>query len=147
MIRCYLGLGSNLCAPKRQLRQALTALQRLPFTQVIEVAEFYRNKAWGRKAQPDFYNTVVVLHTRLTPEYLLKLCQAIELRQGRVRKKIPNGARTLDIDILLFANRQIRSPQLTIPHPKFKERDFVLVPLYSLKTLTDPLRDLVISDC
>lgn len=130
---CYLGLGSNLSSPQRQLQQAIAHLRRLPFTQVIEVAPFYRNKAWGRKSQPDFYNTVVVLHTRLTPEYLLKLCQTIELRQGRVRKKIPNAARTLDIDILMFADRQIRSPQLTIPHPKLKERDFVLVPLYSLK--------------
>ena len=132
MAVCYLGLGSNLSSPQRQLRQAIAKLSRLPFTQVIEVAEFYRNKAWGRKAQPDFYNTVIILDTRLTPEYLLKLCQTIEAQQGRVRRKIPNAARPLDIDILRFANRRIRSPKLTVPHPKLQERDFVLVPFNSL---------------
>lgn len=131
MISCYLGLGSNLRSPQRQLRQALTALSSLPSTQTTKVASFYRSKAWGRKAQPDYYNTVVALQTTLSPEQLLRYCRKIELRQGRTRK-IRWGSRTLDIDILLFGTRKINSAQITVPHPRLHQRDFVFIPLLEL---------------
>ena len=101
MIQCYLGLGSNLNTPARQLRNAINALRALPCTQVIKVAPFYVNDALGRKTQPRFCNTVVEINTTLTPQLLLKKCQFIESQQGRVRK-VKWGARTLDIDILYF---------------------------------------------
>ncbi|WP_019216843.1 2-amino-4-hydroxy-6-hydroxymethyldihydropteridine diphosphokinase [Legionella tunisiensis] len=131
MISCYLGLGSNLRSPQRQLRQALAALRHLPSTQITKVARFHRSRAWGRKAQPDYYNTVIALQTHLTPEQLLKFCQKIERQQGRIRK-VRWGSRTLDIDILLFGTRKINSIQITIPHPQLHLRDFVFVPLLEL---------------
>nr|MBA3537069.1 2-amino-4-hydroxy-6-hydroxymethyldihydropteridine diphosphokinase [Tatlockia sp.] len=104
MIRCYLGLGSNLNSPERQLRKALEALRLLPQSNIIKVAAFYRSKAWGRKAQPHFANTVVAINTNLRPQRLLHLCQQIELKQGRVRKA-RYGSRTIDIDILFYGNQ------------------------------------------
>ncbi|KTD36662.1 2-amino-4-hydroxy-6- hydroxymethyldihydropteridine pyrophosphokinase [Legionella nautarum] len=131
MILCYLGLGSNLDSPERQLRTAIDALRKLPHSRLIEVASFYRNEAWGKKTQPKFTNTVASLRTRLTPQQLLKHCLEIEQKQKRVRKT-RWGARTLDIDILLYGSMKINSTKLTIPHPRMHERDFVLKPLQEL---------------
>ncbi|WP_131783028.1 2-amino-4-hydroxy-6-hydroxymethyldihydropteridine diphosphokinase [Legionella gresilensis] len=131
MIKCYLALGSNLNSPERQLRLAIKHLQALPNSYVIKVAPFYANKAWGRKSQPKFYNTVVALLTTLPPEKLLVACQAIENKQGRVRR-VKWGARTLDIDILLYDKKTIKKPSLTIPHPFLLYRDFVLNPLLKI---------------
>jgi 2-amino-4-hydroxy-6-hydroxymethyldihydropteridine diphosphokinase len=128
MTLCYLGLGSNLDSPERQLRRAIAALGKLPYSYVIKVASFYHSQALGRKAQPDYCNTVVALHTLLCPEQLLFYCQKIERQQGRIRK-IRWGARTLDIDILLFGSQKINTLKLKVPHPRLKQRDFVLVPL------------------
>ncbi|MBA2652337.1 MAG: 2-amino-4-hydroxy-6-hydroxymethyldihydropteridine diphosphokinase [Tatlockia sp.] len=131
MTLCYLGLGSNLSSPERQLRKAIEALRLLPDSNISKVASFYRSKAWGRRAMPNYCNTVVALNTRLNPFRLLHLCQAIENKQGRLRK-VRYGARTIDIDILLFGRQKINSPTLTVPHPRIEERDFVLIPLLEI---------------
>lgn len=81
---------------------------------------------------PDYCNTVVKIKTRLSPLQLLDFCQKIELKQGRLRK-VRNGARTIDIDILFYGNRILKHPRLTLPHPAISERDFVLVPLSVVK--------------
>jgi 2-amino-4-hydroxy-6-hydroxymethyldihydropteridine diphosphokinase len=128
MTLCYLGLGSNLNSPERQLRKALEALRLLPQSNIIKVARIYHSKAWGRKAQPHFANTVVALNTILTPQRLLYLCQQIELKQGRIRK-VRYGSRIIDIDILFYGEQTICSRTLIIPHPRIKERDFVIIPL------------------
>jgi 2-amino-4-hydroxy-6-hydroxymethyldihydropteridine diphosphokinase len=125
---CYLALGSNLKSPERQIRLALKALRHLPSTHLLAVANLYRSKAWGRKGQANFYNTVVLLITRLPPKKLLLKCQEIERKQGRVRH-VRWGSRTLDIDVLIYGKRTIKSPLLTIPHPRMYSRDFVMVPL------------------
>lgn len=125
---CYLGLGSNLKSPERQIRRALKALKTLPKTSIQQVAPLYFNQAWGRKSMPDYCNTVVAIRTTLPPLSLLKRCQHLEHLQGRQRK-IRYGARTLDIDILLYQNRTMHHPKLILPHPHIAERDFVLVPL------------------
>lgn len=138
MTRCYLGLGSNLDSPERQLSMALKAIRLLPQSNIIKVARFYRSKAWGRKAQPHFANTVVVLNTNLRPQRLLYLCQQIELKQGRIRK-VSNGARTIDIDILFYGNQTISSKYLTIPHPRIQERNFVVIPLLEVARQSPPL--------
>lgn len=131
MIRCYLALGSNLGVPKRQLIRAIKHIRSMPGTVFIKSSSLYFNKAWGRKLQPDFYNAVLAIDTRLTPGHLLAQCQAIERKQGRQRKVLW-GARTLDIDILLYGNRRIHEQHLTIPHPRLLERDFVLTPLFEI---------------
>lgn len=128
---CCLALGSNLKTPKRQLRKALEAIQKLPKTTLLRVANFYPNQAVGRKAQPPFLNTVVLIQTTLKPLDLLSKCLGIEQKQGRARKLIW-GSRTLDIDILAFGKLKMQSSKLTIPHPRMFERDFVLIPLFEL---------------
>lgn len=133
MITAYLALGSNLNNPSGQLHHAIQNLQRLlPYTYVLKVAPFFSNPAMGRRIQPHFYNTVVKIHTRLSPQQLLKHCQNLEKKQGRQRK-IRWGARTLDIDIILYGNQHIKTPTLIIPHPLYQERDFVTIPLSFIK--------------
>lgn len=128
MTLAYLALGSNLRSPARQLRLAIKALRHLPRTHLLRVADFYYNEAWGRKVQPRFCNTVVAIETSLSPQHLLTLCQGIEQAQGRYRR-YQWGARTLDIDILLYGHIRMITPQLTLPHPRMNERDFVRIPL------------------
>lgn len=137
MNRCYLSLGSNQKSPERQIRQAITALQRMPQTSLIKVSNLHWTKAWGLHAQQDFCNALVAINTRLSPLALLEHCQKIELKQGRVRKR-RWGPRTLDIDIILYAQRIINTPRLKIPHPHCLKRDFVLIPLLEIHPLFSP---------
>ena len=128
MILCYLGLGSNLQTPERQIRMAISKIVKLPRTHLLAVAPFYHNPAMGRKAQPPFCNTVVQIQTHLPPNQLHAHCLAIEMHHHRIRK-IRWNARTLDIDILYYGDRTIHTHLLTIPHPRIAERPFVLEPL------------------
>jgi 2-amino-4-hydroxy-6-hydroxymethyldihydropteridine diphosphokinase len=128
---CYLGLGSNQKSPERHIRQAIKELGILPSTSVLKCSNLYWSKAWGITTQQNFCNAVVKMSTSLTPELLLKWCHIIERKHHRVRKK-KWGPRTLDIDIILYGNRVIRSSNLTIPHPHYRSRDFVLHPLLEL---------------
>ena len=128
MNTCFLALGSNLNAPERQIRLAIKHIQQLASCAVIAIAPFYPNEAIGRRAQPKFCNTVIKILTQLTPLELLDACQHIEALQGRVRR-VRWGARPIDIDILYYADRQLKTPRLTIPHPLIQEREFVYKPL------------------
>ena len=140
MIISYIALGSNLKSPERQLHQAIHALRQLPCTHVLAIAPFYRNKAFGRRAQPSYCNTVVKISTTLPPQMLLYQCQRIEKRQGRVRR-VKWGARTIDLDIILYGNRHINTPTLTIPHPAAVTRDFVQIPLQQLNPMRNHFID------
>ena len=132
----YLALGSNLKHPVRQLHGVLKELRQHPRIQLKRVAPFYKNRAVGRKAQPWFYNTVVEIRTNLTPYHLLATCHLLEKRHKRQRT-IRWGARTLDLDILLYDDLVLKRPDLIIPHPHMHSRDFVLKPLnYLLKAQT-----------
>ncbi len=124
----YIGLGSNLCDPENQLRSAFAALKQLQDTHVKRTSSIYRSAAVGPGTQPDYLNAVLLLATKLSPTALLDATQQIELNQGRVRD-IRWGARTLDIDLLLYGDLQIDSPKLTVPHPRMQQRNFVLYPL------------------
>jgi 2-amino-4-hydroxy-6-hydroxymethyldihydropteridine diphosphokinase len=128
MTRCYLGLGSNLRSPERQLRQALAKIRTLPQTTIKRVSSFYVTPPFGLKAQPDYHNIVIAIDTNLPPLTLLNYCQYIENKHHRLRKK-RFGARTLDIDILLYGEQTIHHRRLTVPHPQMLNRDFVLLPL------------------
>jgi len=126
--RAYIGLGSNLQNPPAQLEQALVALGKLPQTQLVCVSSFYRSAPLGPPGQPDYCNAVASLDTRLTALELLNALQAIEQAQGRLRSE-HWGARTLDLDILLFAAQSIHTARLVVPHPEMQKRAFVLWPL------------------
>jgi 2-amino-4-hydroxy-6-hydroxymethyldihydropteridine diphosphokinase len=125
----YIGVGSNLDDPVAQVREACEALGAIPDSLLIACSSLYGSKAMGCADQPDYVNAVVSLDTVLSPRVLLQTLQAIERRQGRERTGEKWGPRALDLDLLLYGNRVINTPELTIPHPGLHERDFVLVPL------------------
>lgn len=131
MSSCYLGLGSNLRTPARQLHQAIRLMRGLPKTIITKKAPIRPSKPLSSRTQPTYANTVIEIKTRLPPDILLRHCRRIEKQKGRVRKK-HWGSRTLDIDILMYENRIIQKPDLKIPHPGILFRDFVYEPLFQL---------------
>lgn len=125
----YLGLGANLANPKAQLQNAITALRQLPQSRLLAVSGMYGSRPMGPQDQPDYINAVAKISTRLTPLALLDALQQIELQQGRQRKAERWGPRSIDLDILLYANHTIASDRLTVPHYGLTQREFVLYPL------------------
>lgn len=131
-VRTFIGLGSNLDDPKGQLLRAIEALRSLPQSRLTAVSHLYRSAPMGPADQPDYVNAVAMLDTRLTPLELLDALQHIERAQGRVRGAVRWGARTLDLDLLLYGCERIDSERLQVPHPGMGERNFVLYPLSEL---------------
>lgn len=130
MDRIYIGMGSNLAEPAEQLRSAIQALAQLPDTQLVGVSAFYQSDSL-LPGQPRYTNAVAALDSRLAPLDLLDALQAIETGQGRERLE-RWGPRTLDLDILLFGDRQIDEARLKVPHYHMQARAFVLYPLAEL---------------
>lgn len=128
MTRVYIGLGSNLDNPLAQLKSAVSHLKQLPDSTLIGISCLYQSTPVGPQDQPDYLNAVAALDTELEPLPLLDALQAIETKHGRVRKE-HWGARTLDLDILLFGDQTINHTRLIIPHPYLTQRSFVLIPL------------------
>lgn len=129
MATVFIGLGANLAQPLLQLKNAVIEMAKIPQTSVLALSSFYGSKPMGPQNQPDYINAVCCLETQLAPIALLDALQAIELHSGRVRKDERWGARTLDLDILLFDQQCINSERLIVPHYGLKEREFVLYPL------------------
>ncbi|MDI5933289.1 2-amino-4-hydroxy-6-hydroxymethyldihydropteridine diphosphokinase [Halomonas kalidii] len=127
----WIGLGSNLDDPRLQVERALAALDRLPLTRCVAASRLYASRPVGPQDQPDFINAVALLETRLSPLALLDQLQALEQRHRRVRQR-RWGPRTLDLDLLLFDDRRLALPRLTVPHPEMAQRAFVMVPLAEL---------------
>jgi len=128
----FLGLGSNLAHPRRQLARAIHAIARLPRMRIVAVSPNYASAPIGCEApQPDYVNAVVAVRTALGPRALLAALQSIERDQRRHRdgERLRNAPRTLDLDLLLYGRRRMRLPGLTVPHPRMHERAFVLRPL------------------
>ncbi len=131
----YIGLGSNLDNPPRQIRNAMHALDGLPRTRVVEDSGLYLSKPMvppeGPITQPDYYNAVVKIETQLDAYELLEQLQLIEQAQHRIRME-HWGPRTIDLDILMFDDLQINSERLILPHPGMQQREFVLYPLRNI---------------
>lgn len=134
MSTAYIALGSNLDNPSQQLQQAVTAMDAWPESTIEAISPVYRSKAVGPGVQADYLNAVLSLSTDLNPAELLERLQAQENVQGRVRT-VRWGARTLDLDIVLWGAQRISTDTLTIPHPAMAERNFVL---YPLADITEP---------
>ena len=122
----YLSLGSNLGDRQANLRTAIGKLMNLG--DVMTVSSIYETEPIGLREQPWFLNCVVLMQTERLPRLFLKYILGIEQEMGRKRLQ-PKGPRIIDIDILLFGNATIETPELTVPHPAMHERRFVLAPL------------------
>jgi 2-amino-4-hydroxy-6-hydroxymethyldihydropteridine diphosphokinase len=127
----YVGLGSNLQDPRRQVERAFEELDALPHTRLVKRSSLYRSAPIGHAEQPEFVNAVAQLETALPAERLLMELQEIEQRHGRERS-FANAPRTLDLDILVYGNLRTAGERLTLPHPRMHERAFVLKPLYEV---------------
>ena len=131
----FIGLGSNLAHPRRQLARAAAALARLPRLRLVALSPNYATAPVGcSEPQPDFVNAVALVRTTLAPRALLRRLQAIERRQHRCRDPAPqrNAPRTLDLDLLLYGRRRIGLAEVIVPHPRMHERAFVLRPLLDI---------------
>jgi len=128
----YVGLGSNLEGPEAQVRRALDELAGMPDTHVTARSPLYKSAPLGSQDQPDYINAVAALDTRLAPLALLAALRDIERRHGRVRDGTRWGPRSLDLDLLLYSDVVMDTPELTLPHPGLPERSFVLYPLFDV---------------
>lgn len=125
----YIGLGSNLESPVAQIKSARLAISALDSVDELAFSSLYASTPMGPQDQPDYVNAVMAVATGLSPLDLLHALQAIELEHGRVRGIQRWGARTLDLDLLLYGDQQIDTAELTVPHKGIAERAFVLYPL------------------
>lgn len=126
----FIGLGANLGDPAGQIERALDAIAGLPSTTLVKRSGLYLSRPMGPADQPDYVNAVAQVDTGLPAAELLTALLAIERGQGRQRcADQRNGPRTLDLDLLLYADLVCDEPALTLPHPGAHQRDFVLVPL------------------
>jgi 2-amino-4-hydroxy-6-hydroxymethyldihydropteridine diphosphokinase len=127
-VTAVVALGSNLDDPEAQVRRAFGEIAALPETWVAARSALYRTAPVGFADQPPFVNACAKVETRLPARALLDGLLEIERRHGRTRG-VPNGPRTLDLDIVLYGGAAIDEPGLCVPHPRAHERAFVLAPL------------------
>jgi 2-amino-4-hydroxy-6-hydroxymethyldihydropteridine diphosphokinase len=145
MARSFLGLGSNEGDPLLQIERALRELPQRGVP-VVRASSLYRTAPVGGPPQGWYVNAVAEVGFDGAPLALLRVCRSIESLHGRERLQ-RNAARTLDLDVLLFGDLVLDSPELTIPHPRFRERLFVLVPLAEIAPdVEDPISGLTMRE-
>jgi 2-amino-4-hydroxy-6-hydroxymethyldihydropteridine diphosphokinase len=143
--RSFLGLGSNVGDPLRRIESALSELPEKGVS-VVRASRLYRTEPVGGPPQDWYANAVAEVGFEGEPEELLRVCQFIESLHGRKREG-KHAPRTLDLDILLFGDRILDSSDLTIPHPRFRERRFVLVPMVEVAPdFEDPISGLTMRE-
>ena len=123
-----LGIGGNIGDVARRFRHLLVFLQRDRRISLLQTAPILQNPPFGFTEQEDFLNSVLEVSTSMSPQRLLRYILHVERRFGR-RRTFANAPRTLDIDMIFFDDRVIQTPQLTLPHPHWHERDSVRIPL------------------
>ena len=123
----YLGLGSNLNNRENNIQRAFVELEKNNI-QILKRSSIIETDPLGGPPQGKFLNAVIKIKTSLSPQDLLTLSKSIEQKLGRT-ETVVNGPRIIDIDILFYNEERIHTPQLTIPHPRMLERDFVMKPL------------------
>lgn len=126
-VTAYVALGANLGDARVAVLQAFEALASWPDVQVTSRSALYRTAPHEAQG-PDFINAVARIDTRLSAPDVLDALQAIEHRAGRLRPYL-NAPRSLDLDLLFYGDACMHSPRLTLPHPRWRERAFVLFPL------------------
>lgn len=131
MARAYIGIGSNLGDRLGHIRRAIDLMDQLDEVRVVSQSPAYESEAWPDPTDPQFVNAVAELDMRIDAFELLGALQDIEDAMGRERSA-PNAPRIIDLDILLVDDDEIASPNLTVPHPRLLEREFVVRPLLDL---------------
>jgi 2-amino-4-hydroxy-6-hydroxymethyldihydropteridine diphosphokinase len=130
--RAFVALGSNLGDREALLAFAVEELRASEGVRVVSLSPIYETDPVGPPPQGPYLNAVAALDTTLDPRALLRRLLAIEARAGRVRTRLRNEARPLDLDLLLHGERVMRDPDLVLPHPRLHERAFALEPLCDL---------------
>lgn len=134
----WLSLGANLGDPERTIREALRHIAMLERTTLVAISHVYRSSPVGYLEQPPFFNLAAAVSTSLSPERFAAECRRIEQELGR-RSRPKWHEREIDIDLLIYRGRQIRSDSLTLPHPRMNDRTFVIYPLAEIAPeLRDP---------
>lgn len=147
----YLSLGSNEGKRKENLQKAIDQLSTEKFL-LSKKSSLYRTSGWGDSSLKEFLNQVACFKTKLKPMEILAHCQRVEMNLGRQRKELKKGQRIyqdrmIDIDIILIDEERIETKELMVPHPHWKERKFVLVPLMEIApSIKDPVHGLEIGE-
>ena len=133
MTRAYIGLGANLGDREETIRRAVERLRGEQGIEIVAISSLRETEPVGYADQPRFLNGALAVDTDLSPRDLLARLLAVERELGRVREAgLRYGPRTIDLDLLLYGDRVVNEPGLTVPHPRLEERRFVLEPLYEL---------------
>jgi len=130
-VRAYLSMGSNIGNKLYYLMEGLLMIDSLEGVKLSQVSSFYETEPWGYTEQDTFYNIAVEIRTTLLPFELLRKLQELETKLHR-KREVRWGPRTIDIDIIFYDNLTLHIEELTLPHPRYQERKFVLAPLYEV---------------
>ncbi len=127
----FIGIGSNIGDRLLNCREAIHSLRAESSIEIIKISSLYETAPVGFLNQGPFFNAVLAIGTTLSPEQLMRCCQAIESQLGK-KIEIPKGPRTIDLDLLFYGKQIITSADLTLPHPEISNRHFVLIPLFEI---------------
>ena len=130
-MRYVLSLGTNIGDRKNNLLSAVKSLELIPETKVLDCSSIYETEPVGYAQQDDFYNIALLLESKFEPNEMLGICMGLEAGFNRVRE-FKNGPRILDVDIIFCEDKKINTKNLTVPHPRYFERRFVLEPMLEL---------------
>ncbi len=130
--KALLGIGGNIGDVIRRFEHLFFYLKRSSLVDIIETAPVLKNPPFGYLEQGDFYNSLILIETYLTPQELLRYLLRVEKVFGR-KRLFKDGPRTLDIDIIFYENVKMDTKRLTLPHPSWNKRDSVLIPLSTMK--------------
>ena len=128
MNKAVIGMGTNIGDRLKNIENALLSLEKLPDTKIVKCSRIYETEPWGYAQQENFYNCCILIETPFSAHALLGALLGIEAAFGRIRE-LKNGPRIIDLDLLLFEDEKIETEELTVPHPRIRERAFVLFPL------------------
>jgi 2-amino-4-hydroxy-6-hydroxymethyldihydropteridine diphosphokinase len=130
--KAFLGIGGNIGDVVRRFEHLYWYFKRSSFVQIVETAPILKNPPFGYVEQEDFYNSLILVETNLTPRELLNYVLYVEKIFGR-KRLFKDGPRTLDIDIIFYENVRMETKNLTLPHPGWMKRSSVLIPLSMMK--------------
>jgi len=123
-----IGVGGNIGDVRRRFEHLFFRLKRESRVEIVSTSLILKNPPFGYTKQDDFFNSIILLKTSMQPKVFLAYLMRLEKQFGR-RRSFANAPRTLDLDIIFFDNRVVKTEELTIPHPSWHERESVVIPL------------------